>query len=63
MNLGSMIRNAAGRIAGRTGTTGTTGTGRNYRMNTTGRTPHTTGAMNGRAGGMAHKIMGMLRRH
>lgn len=60
MNLGSMIRNAAGRITGRTGTTGT---GRNYRMNTTGRTPHATGAMHGRAGGMAHKIMGMLRRH
>jgi hypothetical protein len=58
-----MIRNAAGRIAGRTGTTGTTGTGRNYGMNATGRTPHTNGAMHGRTGGMAHKIMGMLRRH
>jgi hypothetical protein len=61
MNLGSMIRNAAGRFAGRSGTTGTVrGTG----MNTTGRTPNTTGAMGGRAGtgGMAGKIMGMLKR-
>ena len=60
MNLGSMIRNAAGRIAGRTGTTGA---GRGYRMNTTGRTRPAAGAMNARSGGMAHKIMGMLRRH
>ncbi|WP_411373446.1 hypothetical protein ACLH0K_09815 [Arthrobacter sp. MPF02] len=60
MNLGSMIRNAAGRLSGRTGTTGT---GRGYRMNTAGRTPRTTGAAGGRAEGMAHRIMGMLRRH
>ncbi|MET3772086.1 hypothetical protein ACJJV6_18320 [Arthrobacter nitrophenolicus] len=57
MNLGSMIRNAAGRFTGRTGTSGTVrGTG----MNAARRTPHATG---GRTGGMAHKIMGMLRRH
>jgi hypothetical protein len=61
MNLGSMIRNAAGRFAGRSGTGGTArGTG----MNATGRTPHTTGGMAGRpgTGGMASKIMGMLKR-
>ncbi|WP_458781901.1 hypothetical protein [Arthrobacter sp. D3-16] len=61
MNLGSMIRNAAGRFAGRSGTGGTVrGTG----MNAAGRTPNTTGAMGGRAGtgGMASKIMGMLKR-
>ena len=60
MNLGSMIRNAAGRFAGRSGTGGTVrGTG----MNATGRTP-TTGAIGGRpgTGGMASKIMGMLKR-
>ena len=59
MNLGSMIRNAAGKFAGRSGTGGTVrGTG----MNATGRTPNTTGAMGGRSGtgGMASKIMGML---
>ena len=61
MNLGSMIRNAAGRFAGRSGTGGTArGTG----LNATGRTPNTTGAVGGRpgTGGMASKIMGMLKR-
>ncbi|PNI09709.1 hypothetical protein CXX84_05585 [Arthrobacter sp. AFG7.2] len=59
MNLGSMIRNAAGRFAGRTGTSGTTrGTG----LNATGRTPGTTGAAGARTGGVAGRIMGMLRR-
>ena len=61
MNLGSMIRNAAGRLTGRTGTGGTVrGTG----LNATGRTPNTTGAMGGRpgTGGMANKIMSMLKR-
>jgi hypothetical protein len=60
MNLGSMIRNAAGRFAGRTGTGGTI---RGRGMNTTGRTPQATGAMGARSGGVAHRIMGMLRRH
>jgi hypothetical protein len=33
-------------------------------MNTTGRTPNTTGAMGARSGGgMAHRLMGMLKRH
>lgn len=61
MNLGSMIRNAAGRFAGRSGTGGTVrGTG----INATGRTPHTPGAMGSRpgTGGMASKIMDMLKR-
>lgn len=60
MNLGSMIKNAAGRFAGRTGTGGTArGTG----LNATGRTPGTTGAAGTRpGGGVAGRIMGMLRR-
>ena len=60
MNLGSMIKNAAGRFAGRTGTGGTArGTG----LNATGRTPGTTGAAGARpGGGVAGRIMGMLRR-
>ncbi|WP_104044592.1 hypothetical protein [Arthrobacter sp. ZGTC412] len=61
MNLGSMIKNAAGRFAGRSGTGGTArGTG----LNATGRTPNTTGAVGGRpgTGGVASKIMGMLKR-
>lgn len=59
MNLGSMIRNAAGKFAGRSGTGGR---GRSTGMNATGRTPNTTGAMGGGSGtgGMARKIMGML---
>ncbi|MFF1251588.1 hypothetical protein ACFVYC_03730 [Pseudarthrobacter sp. NPDC058329] len=59
MNLGSMIRNAASRFAGRSGTSGTV---RGSGLNATGRTPHTTGAPGGRAGGMANRIMGMLKR-
>jgi hypothetical protein len=59
MNLGSMIRNAAGRFAGRTGTAGTT---RRTGLNATGRAPGTTGTAGARSGGMAGKIMGMLRR-
>jgi hypothetical protein len=59
MNLGSMIRNAAGRLAGRAGTGGTV---RGRGMSTTGRTPNTTGAMGARSG-IAHRIMDMLRRH
>ncbi|GKV74749.1 MULTISPECIES: hypothetical protein [Pseudarthrobacter] len=59
MNLGSMIKNAAGRFAGRTGTGGAArGTG----LNATGRTPGTTGAAGARPGGAAGRIMGMLRR-
>ncbi|MEV8131502.1 hypothetical protein AB0O54_10200 [Pseudarthrobacter oxydans] len=58
MNLGSMIKNAAGRFAGRTGTGGAArGTG----LNATGRTPGATGAAGARPGGVAG-IMGMLRR-
>ncbi|TLM87507.1 hypothetical protein [Pseudarthrobacter sp. NamE5] len=59
MNLGSMIRNAAGRFSGRTGTGGTV---RRPGMNATGRTPGTTGAAGARSGGVANRIMGMLRR-
>ena len=59
MNLGSMIKNAAGRFAGRTGTGGAArGTG----LNATGRTPGTTGAAGARPGGVAGRITGMLRR-
>jgi hypothetical protein len=59
MNLGSMIKNAAGRFAGRTGTGGTArGTG----LNAAGRTPGTTGAAGAWPGGVAGRIMGMLRR-
>jgi hypothetical protein len=60
MNLGSMIRNAAGRFGGRTGTGGTA---RRPGMGAAGRTPHTTGAMGGRQGSIANRIMGMLKRH
>ncbi|WP_066291782.1 hypothetical protein [Arthrobacter sp. B6] len=59
MNLGSMIRNAAGRFAGRNRPGGTV---RGSGMNATGRTPNATGAVGGRPGGMAGKIMGMLKR-
>ena len=59
MNLGSMIKNAAGRFAGRTGTGGAArGTG----LNAARRTPGTTGAAGARPGGVAGRIMGMLRR-
>ena len=59
MNLGSMIKNAAGRFAGRTGTGGTArGTG----LNAARRTPGTTGAAGARPGGVAGRIMVMLRR-
>ena len=59
MNLGSMIKNAAGRFAGRTGTGGTArGTG----LKAARRTPGTTGAAGARPGGVAGTIMGMLRR-
>lgn len=60
MNLGSMIRNAAGRFGGRAGTGGTV---RRPGMGTTGRTPHATGAMGGSQRGIAGRIMGMFRRH
>jgi hypothetical protein len=61
MNLGSMIRNAAGRFSGRSGTGGTV---RGRGMNTTGRTQNATGATGARpGGGVANRIMGMLRRH
>ena len=60
MNLGSRIRNAAERFAGRSGTGGTA---RGRGMNTTGRTPNSAVAMGARSGGMAHRIMGMFRRH
>ncbi|ADX73227.1 hypothetical protein FJ661_00845 [Pseudarthrobacter phenanthrenivorans] len=59
MNLGSMIRNAAGRFSGRTGTSGTV---RGSGLNAPGRTPGTTGAPGARTGGVAGRIMGMLRR-
>lgn len=59
MNLGSMIRNAAGRFSGRAGTAGTT---RRTGLNATGRAPGTPGAAGARTGGLAGKIMGMLRR-
>ncbi|HET7783947.1 hypothetical protein PV768_17025 [Pseudarthrobacter sp. CC4] len=59
MNLGSMIRNAAGRFSGRTGTAGTT---RRTGLNATGRAPGTTGPAGARTGGVTGKIMGMLRR-
>lgn len=60
MNLGNIIKNAAGRYAGRTrGTTGRTpGAGR---YNTpAGRAPGTSGG--GVAGGLTRRIMGMLKR-
>jgi hypothetical protein len=60
MNLGSMIKNAAGRFAGRAETGGTV---RRRGIGAPGRTPHTTGAAGGRQSGIAGKIMGMLRRH
>jgi hypothetical protein len=59
MNLGSMIRNAAGRFAGRPGPSGTV---RGSGLNARGRTANTPGAMGGRSGGIANRIMGMLRR-
>lgn len=58
MNLGNIIKNAAGR-AGRTrGTTGRPGVGRS--TTPVGRTPGTTGG--GAAGGITRRIMGMLKR-
>jgi hypothetical protein len=61
MNLGNMIRNAAGRISGRT-TNGTTGGyTRGTRPYTTGRT---TSMGRGRtAGGLGDKIRHFLNRH
>ena len=59
MNLGSMIKNAAGRFAGRTGTGGTArGTG----LNAAGRTPGLAPGAPVVPGGVAGRIMGMLRR-
>lgn len=65
MNLGNMIRNAAGRISGRTthGTTGgyTRGYTRGTRPNATGRT---SSMGRGRtAGGLGDKIRHFLNRH
>ncbi|MGX1160785.1 hypothetical protein FBY31_0847 [Arthrobacter sp. SLBN-100] len=61
MNLGSMIRNAAGRVSGRNGTGGTV---RGRGMNTAGRARNASGAMGARpGGGVANRIMGMFRRH
>ncbi|PNH86030.1 hypothetical protein [Arthrobacter sp. AFG20] len=61
MNLGNMIRNAAGRISGRTthGTTG--GYTRGTRPSTTGRTPSMGRGRT--AGGIGDKIRHMLHRH
>ena len=65
MNLGNMIRNAAGRISGRT----TQGTAGGYtRGYTRGTRPYTTGRTSsmgrGRtAGGIGDKIRHMLHRH
>lgn len=62
MNLGNIIRDAAGRYTGRTRGSGS---GRGTRgMNTGGRARNTTGGVSGRAGsgGIAGKILGMLKR-
>jgi hypothetical protein len=59
MNLGNIIKNAAGRYAGRTrGTTGRTPSAGRYNA-PAGRTPGTGG---GAAGGLTRRIMGMLKR-